>query len=553
VRVVGVLPHGAFHDRPRLFRALERVLPIRFTPRAEGDWRGLDAVIVVGQRPELAEQLRSAALPAFIADDHHAGGGPAPRSVRFADTDRIASRLRGQEMASRLAQRALERNGADAVDLATASGESLWQTSRHGPRVDRVALSLVELQPEESLRDHLWAGTYMPLLALIEFLRELTGCRPPDDRIRATFIVDDPNLHWRSYGFVNFESLAAHARANGYHVTFATVPLDCWFAWPGAVSTFRRASDVLSLTSHGAHHSYAELGAQRAKPASARLFENAVIRMDRFTERWDVRIGRVMVPPHHASALPVHEPLIEAGFEALCTLLGWWSDWPADQRLVAGMAPADLSPAGLPVFARYGVDKREEALICAYLGQPVVFFAHHEDVSDGYDAFAAAASWLATVGEVDWMPLQEIARTNMISHFDESSATVFIRLLSRRCQVRTPAGATSAVVEGAGAADQGRSVCVDGTVLPVHTITSGWRAERIPCTGGQLLDVTVGNASADRTKQRPDIAPLNAYARRAAVESRDRLRPMVHQLGLGPAVRTLESTFQSRRSRRLVR
>ncbi len=95
-----------------------------------------------------------------------------------------------------------------------------------------------------------------------------------------------------------------HAHANRYHVAFATVPLDCWFAWPGAARIFRANRDVLSLTSHGAYHLYSELATESSGTMSAQLFEDAAARLDRFARRWGVPVSRVMVPPHGRSALP---------------------------------------------------------------------------------------------------------------------------------------------------------------------------------------------------------------------------------------------------------
>ena len=45
---------------------------------------------------------------------------------------------------------------------------------------------------------------------------------------RASFVIDDPNLHWPSYGYLDYRELVAHAPQHGYHVGLATVPLDGW-------------------------------------------------------------------------------------------------------------------------------------------------------------------------------------------------------------------------------------------------------------------------------------------------------------------------------------
>lgn len=500
--VVGVSPTLAFYQRRRLFQALERVLPVQFAPRPEGSWRGLQAAIRFGEDAGPTRQVSGCRVPTFIVEDPGIYARNAGQAICFADVSRLDRRLRGQHMKSVLTSGGLGRNGVDHVDLATAGDRRLWQTSKTAPRVDRAAVSPRELGSGESLRDHLRAGKYLQLLPLLEFLREVTGYERRDAPIRATFIIDDPNLHWRSYGYVGFRSLAVHARANGYHVTFATVPLDCWFAWPGAARIFRASGDVLSLTSHGAYHLRGELVAGCSGRASSRLFEDAAARLDRFGRRWGVPVSRVMVPPHGLSALPVHDALLGAGFEALCTTLGWWTDWPEDQASIAGIAAADVSPAGLPVFARHsllGRFAREDALISAYLGQPVVLYGHPEDLSDGYDLLARAASWLGSVSPTIWLGLGGIARTNVIAHFDAPRA-------------------------------------------------------------GCVRELIIGGASTDYARARPATAPLKAYARRTAVETRDRLRPILRQLRLEPFATTVEEAIRARgqaafhaRQRRRVR
>ena len=549
--VVGVCPTLAFHQRRRLFHALERVLPVQFAPRPEGEWRGLQAAILFGENAGFMEQVSAGRLPTFIVEEQCVYAGEAGQMVRFADVGRLDRRLRGQQIESVLTSIGLARNGVDHVDLATTGDRLLWQTSSTAPRVDRVAVSPAELESGESVRDHLRAGRYLQLLPLFDFLREITGYGGPDGPVRATFIIDDPNLHWRSYGYVGFRSLAAHARANGYHVTFATVPLDCWFAWPGAARTFRANGDVLSLTSHGAYHLYSELVAGSSGRVPWQLFEDAAARLDRFAHRWGVPVSRVMVPPHSMSALPVHDALVGAGFEALCTTLGWWADWPEDQASIAGIAAADVSPAGLPVFARHslaGRFAREDALISAYLGQPVVLYGHPQDLADGYDLLGWAASWLRSVSPTTGLALEGIARTNVITHFDVPSATLHLKVLNRRCNVMAPAGARSASIEGPGSADSVGCVRSAGAVSRVHATGMGWQSdEHLPCEGGHPVEVIVDDAFRDHARRRPTTAPLGAYARRAAVETRDRLRPILRQLGLEPLTATVEEAFHARR------
>ena len=550
--VVGVFPRATFHARARLFRALERVLPVRFEPRAGGEQRALDAAIVFGDESALGEPAGAARIPALIVPEQRLADHRRMRTICLANVDRLDRRLRGRRLDSLLIGSGRLEAAPGTLDIATANHQCVWRTSARAPRTDRVAVGPVELAPGESLRDQLRDGRYLHLLPLFEFLRELTGYQPQEDHLRATFIIDDPNLHWRSYGFIRFDTLAAHARAHGYHVTFATVPLDCWFAWPGAVRTFRTSAGTLSLVSHGAYHGYSELATQQREDAALRLFEDATARMNRFTRRWGVSIGPVMVPPHGLSALSVHRPLLSAGFEALCTRLGWWADWPEAHCAIAGIATADISPAGLSVFARHPIDHAwgwGDALMSAYLDQPLVVYGHAEDLAGGYDVLGEIAAWIRESGPTRWLSLADAARTNLLGHFDAESGTFHLRLLTRRGMAIAPAGTRSLSVEGPESADDVGWVTCAGATFPVHFTPAGWRTEHLAWDSGRLVDVVVGREPDERAEQRPRIAPVRAYARRAAVEARDRLRPGVRQAGLETPFEAFEGAVRGARNR----
>ena len=76
-------------------------------------------------------------------------------------------------------------------------------------------------------------------------------------------LFDDPNLRWRSYGFINYGELLEHADAHGYHVAMAMIPLDAGRPNRAAAALFRERRDRLSLVFHGNDHIKGELhGAQ---------------------------------------------------------------------------------------------------------------------------------------------------------------------------------------------------------------------------------------------------------------------------------------------------
>src|SRR5687767_15441203 len=92
-----------------------------------------------------------------------------------------------------------------------------------------VALPVPELTEGEAVFTHFSGPRIACLLPLVLFLRTLieSPCweRPP---LQAAFMFDDPNLHWTSYGFIDYADMVRHAAAGNYHVSMATIPLDGW-------------------------------------------------------------------------------------------------------------------------------------------------------------------------------------------------------------------------------------------------------------------------------------------------------------------------------------
>ena len=187
--VIAVRPAAALAARPRLFAALEAAFPVVF--RAwDGDAAGVAGVIAIG------EDVVPHEVPVLAVGDSTPGGRPVEVALGGSGVD---PRLRGLAVSDRLGELAVV-PGAEV--LATAQGAPAWTRSRGG--VQRVASALPELAPDEVLYA-LVTSRALTLVALVQFLRELTagaGWQAPPPR--AAIVFDDPNLRWRSYGFIDY-------------------------------------------------------------------------------------------------------------------------------------------------------------------------------------------------------------------------------------------------------------------------------------------------------------------------------------------------------------
>ena len=293
----------------------------------------------------------------------------------------------------------------------------------------------------------------MEVFPLVQWLREIsasTAYLGPTPR--ACFVFDDPNLHWPSYGFIDFRQLARQAANENYHVSFGTIPLDGWFAHPAAVEVFRTNPRFLSLAVHGNNHTRQELaGRMSGETERVALLRQAIRRIERIERKTGLSICRVMVPPHGACSEEMLELLPMCGFEAACISHGslrahnrqkLWT-----RRL--GYFPSELIQ-GCPVLPRWGFSGNTEnaILLALYLRQAVILRGHHQDLKNGVELLANLARFINGLGPVRWSNLTDLNRSNY--EWRMKGTTCHIRPLGRRIDFDVPEGATGFVVDSPG-------------------------------------------------------------------------------------------------------
>jgi hypothetical protein len=280
------------------------------------------------------------------------------------------------------------------------------------------------------------------------FLRRLTAgegwTAPP---LRAAFQLDDPNLHRPRYGHVRYAELVRDADEHDYHAAMAMIPLDAWYANRSAVRLFHERGDRISLLMHGNDHVLGEFTQERPEAERVALLAQAMRRIDAFEARTSIAVGRVMVAPHGDCSDPMMAAMARTGMEALCIEWPYW--WRTSSRapaLLSGWEPGEFLVDGMPVLPRHPVQHgTDEVLFRAFLGGPLVFTGHHDDVADGLAVFRARAAFVNGLGEVRWTSLGEMAAGAAATKRD--GTTLRIRAFSRRLDVEAPDWAEQAVLE----------------------------------------------------------------------------------------------------------
>lgn len=529
---VAVQPAATLAARPRLFAALQAAFPVSFEA-ATPSLAGAGAAIVFCEARDFPrpDELSFGNLPVLAL-----GGGSETRRarepVRLSDHETVDPRLRGVELMDPLDGPRLRPAGPDDCTVATSARGPVWTVTRGAPLVHRVRSSLPELRSDQALSD-LLDGRAVPLVALTQFLRALTTAdsfrAPP---LRAVFLFDDPNLRWRTYGFIDYGRLLEHADQQGYHASMAMIPLDGGRPHRATAAMFRERPDRLSLAVHGNNHLAEELLRPTDDAGALSLAAQALRRVARFESRAGLRVDRVMAPPHGLCSESAARALGSVGFDALCAAHPLpWTHRPPASRPLAGWEPAEFV-GGCAVIPRVPFDAPlSDIALRAFLGQPLVLYGHHDDIADGLGLLAETAARVNGLGDVEWTSLGNIAASNYAVRADRD--VLRVRPYSRHLRLALPHDPARVVVE---APRDGKP-----ELLGWSTNGSGPKAFRVPVPlEGREADVRLRAIDEidPRTIPPPPWRPWPVL-RRAATELRDRVHAL-QAISVGLLVSTQE-------------
>ncbi len=425
---------------------------------------------------------------------------------------------------------ALKPAPADSV-LATIQDRPVWIADEHkGTRRDIVASPLPELGPTDHLRDLFRNGRFLRLFPLLHFIARLCrahGWSPPP--IRATFLIDDPNLHAVRYGHLNLREIAKQSAVHRYSLAVATVPLDCWYFSTQAARLFRENHDRLSLLIHGNDHLREELARPMSFDDRLRQLAQARRRIADFERRAAVEVSPVMAPPHGSCSEDAARAMLLTGYSAACISRPYpWLASPPLDRPLAGWLPAELVAGGLPVIPRYSINKdRSELLFRAWLGQPLVVYGHHGDLAHGLDRLSELADLINGFGEVRWCSLAAISRTNGSRQL--ANGTLRIGLFSREFDGLQPEESTHLAVSlpTPHAYRGSLQIRINDAVHDLVRSDVELTTSRVPMAGGQHFSIRLLHTEeVDFTalpSPRPRLWPI---VRRFLTEGRDRLQPV---------------------------
>lgn len=532
-----VFPAERLDAHRPVFEVLRRLYPVRFLPGSHHDVSA-DGCLFWDAPPAVVDNATRSGLPTLALTTPPIlpsipGGSSGSSEIAFVgpvSEQPFLFRTRFRVPSVDVASSDNGRVNSDVV--ATIDGKPFWWETVHHGQLHRRASVVPEGLPEGApLFPRLLEGGWIRWLPILHFLRSITVASDwvPHRRL-ACFMFDDPNLHWKSWGFIDYRRLVRHADENGYHVAMATVPADMWFTHRPTAELFRTRGDRISLLVHGVLHTHAEF--QRRIPSHVRRqhLEWGLSRIEEVEHRHGIHVSRVMAPPHHACSPEAAQLMLEAGLEAACvswTALMRWNpktNWSPD----FGLWPVEFLGNGFPVIPRFNFadQDRARAVLAHLFHQPIVMLGHHYDIADGPGVLSDWARWVSSFGNVEWTDLESIARSNFLAR--REGDTLYMRLCTRLARFRVPEGVRHVVAD--------RPWWTPELVESVDMAGPEGRPEICRMNGSQTEPIRVreGDAVEIRCIRPPTPAPLKVgnfsriwpLARRLACEVRDRLQPV---------------------------
>ena len=296
--------------------------------------------------------------------------------------------------------------------IASQNDKCIWYSSDH--YAFKHYYSLIppcNLEVHQSLKDKFTSKDFIQVLPIIIFLKELVGDSLIYPKAMASIIIDDPNLHRTKYGYLDYKKIVEDSTIHGYHINFATIPLDLFYASKKALNLLKKNGKHLSLIIHGNNHTSAELLVNSHQKSYSKLLMIKK-RVDKFYQKYGVRIGRVIIPPHGMMSREFLKNIALFDFLGACISRPFpWYSSPSPSTIIeecenyTKMFPADFIE-GTPIVPR--MKAFEDIPFKLILHIPLVFYFHHDDFKHGIEKFGEIVNMLNQYADVTWASLNNI-------------------------------------------------------------------------------------------------------------------------------------------------
>ncbi|MDQ1410424.1 MAG: hypothetical protein QOJ41_2159 [Acidobacteriaceae bacterium] len=521
---VAVAPATEYELRRRLFDMLASQLEVSFEPLTPGNYEDLQGLIALNGAGEAAREASVRNVSCYEVILSQPIPFAAQSAITFTSSGAVHRAFRGKTLAdSSLMNFSAVPDSCES--LAKVGEQSIWAFKQQGDKEHHyVGVGIPVLEGRDFFHNHFRERRWFSMVPLLHFLRRLLGPDGwPAPEPRASFIIDDPNLHHRSYGYIDFEKLANHASAHNYHATMATVPLDAWYFDRKVVDLFQTHKKQISLMMHGVNHVADELARPYEEQDALSLLATGLRRIAALESRSGVSVARIMAAPHGAFAEFVADLMVRLSYDGACVSVGSLLRWNPEKLWPANLGFAVAQPLGssaLPVFHRIGISETDIRLN-AFLGHPVLVTMHHQDCVSNFARLESMANIVNSIDSVRWMGIEKISTTNFVSKLQ--NGTLRIWPYSRHFIVPLSPEITEVEVS--------RSPYCGSFTIDLHNHRRDGAVQNIPARhriSNNTLEIFLPpNDAIDYTQVESKNVGLWPVVRRLLTEARDRTQPIL--------------------------
>ena len=527
-----ISPPEELLKRNNLFKALEKVYPVKFSSNVY-EFNAYDAAIIWGKSNLVDKRiLKQSCL--FINSGNFAKTEKL-FSVKFEKCTELDKRLHNFTFNTTINTefKPIQLKPNDII-LTSHNREAVWLKRKSGSYChDFLTFSPDELPENHSLWNQLTENNILGFLPLIHFLREIVAdISFISPRLRATYIVDDPNIRYSKYGYINFPKLLQSVINYNYHVSFATIPLDLWWVSKPNIRFFQSNKKYFSLAIHGNNHIQYELDKNHDSQTCQMLLSQALKRVSSFEQKNGIDIDRVMIPPHGMCAQQMVQEISKLDFDSI--LINRPFPWlhtieasknhQSENPEIVSWYPADLVE-GAFIIPRQTSFKN--MVLKLFLNKPLILLYHHQDVREGYEILEERANSINNLGEINWMSVGDIAFSNYACQISER--TMKLQMFSKRVLINKPENINQIVIEilpGQGRRIVSFKLTIGNSCFKMFPNEFGYSSQPIPLPNTNKIMITLQTEDyCDyKTVKAPGLSVWSAI-RRILTETRDRMEP----------------------------
>jgi hypothetical protein len=205
--------------------------------------------------------------------------------------------------------------------------------------------------------------------------------------------------------------------------------------------------------------------------------------------------------------------------------------WPA----TIGLESFAVAAGGLPIIPRIRAHPswKNDVVLAAFLRQPIAVAVHHQDAAQEMAPLAEIARTVNSVGNIVWSDLPGTLRTSYVQKI--AGDVLHVRMYSSAVTVRMPDGARRICVHrpwiAEGHTERIRIRLVHGSEIEEDV---GAVSRPVSLLESEVVEVrSEARAPLDLSSVAPSGVHLWPIARKAMMELRDRVTPVLSRFGFG--------------------